>query len=103
MKRFTGWSIFLLLLSGFFLNVAYAQDQGSVRGTLGGVVTDPTGAIIQGADVTIMGPTGSAQRTSNEQGEFNFPGLIPGFYDVKVSKDGFSMFSDAGLLKPGSR
>ena len=22
-------------------------------------------------------------------GEFNFPGLIPGFYDVKVSKDGF--------------
>lgn len=26
---------------------------------------------------------------SNEQGEFNFPGLIPGFYDVKISRDGF--------------
>ncbi len=88
MKRF-GVCLFLLLLSGFVSYAAFAQDQASVRGTLGGVVTDPTGAIIQGADVTIMGPTGSSQRVSNEQGEFTFPGLIPGFYDVKVSKDGF--------------
>jgi hypothetical protein len=89
MKRFLVCSIFLLLLSGFLSGALFAQDQASVRGTLGGVVTDPTGAIIQGATVMIMGPTGSTQRTSNEQGEFSFPGLIPGFYDVKVSKDGF--------------
>jgi len=89
MKRFTGWFIFLLLLSGFLSGAMFAQDQGSVRGTLGGVVTDPTGAIIQGAEVSITGPTGSSKRTSNEQGEFSFPGLIPGFYDVKVMKDGF--------------
>jgi len=80
---------FLLLLSGFLSSALFAQDQGSVRGTLGGVVLDPTGAIIQGASIAIIGPTGSAQRTSNEQGEFAFPGLVPGFYDVKVSKDGF--------------
>ncbi len=89
MKRFSIFSIFLLILSGLISSAALAQDQGSVRGTLGGVVTDPTGAIIQGAAVTITGATGSAQRTSNEQGEFAFPGLIPGFYDVKVTKDGF--------------
>src|SRR6476661_5974911 len=92
MKRVsvTTVSIFLLILSGFFyLNNLHAQDQGSVRGQLGGVVVDPTGAIIQGALVTIMGPTGNATRASNDSGEFNFSGLIPGFYDVKVSKDGF--------------
>jgi hypothetical protein len=89
MKRLLVGSIFLLLLSGFLSGALFAQDQASVRGTLGGVVTDPTGAIIQGATIMIMGPTGSAQRASSEQGEFNFPGLIPGFYDVKVSKDGF--------------
>jgi len=82
-------SIFLLILSGFFSSALYAQDQASVRGQLGGVVLDPTGAIIQGASITIMGPTGNATRTSNDQGEFTFPGLIPGLYDVKVSKDGF--------------
>jgi Carboxypeptidase regulatory-like domain len=91
MNRFSAFagSIFLLILSGFFAITVSAQDQGSVRGQLGGVVVDPTGAIIQGASVTITGPTGNGQRTSNEQGEFTFPALIPGFYNVKVTKDGF--------------
>ena len=89
MKRFGVYVVLLLLLSGFGTSAAFAQDQGSVRGTLAGVVTDPTGAIIQGAEVSIMGPTGTSKRSSNEQGEFSFPGLIPGFYDVKVVKDGF--------------
>jgi len=89
MKRFGVCSIFLLILSGFFLNAVFAQDQSSFRGQLGGSVVDPTGAIIQGASITIMGPIGNATRTTNEQGEFAFPGLTPGFYDVKVSKDGF--------------
>jgi hypothetical protein len=90
MKRFCVCSIFfLLILSGFSSSAMFAQDQGSVRGQLGGVVVDPTGSIVQGASITIMGPVGNSTRTSNEQGEFNFPALIPGFYDVKVSKDGF--------------
>lgn len=80
---------FFLVLSGFVSINLCAQDQGSVRGQLGGVVLDPTGAIIQGATITITGSTGSGQRISNDSGEFNFPGLIPGFYDVKVTKDGF--------------
>jgi hypothetical protein len=86
--KFIGITLFLIVSLSFTVPLV-AQDQGSVRGQLGGVVVDPTGAIIQGASITLMGPTGNAQRTSNEQGEFNFPGLIPGVYDVKVSKDGF--------------
>jgi hypothetical protein len=91
MKRLsvTAVSIFLLILSGFFANTLSAQDQSSVRGQLGGVVVDPTGAIIQGASVTLSGPTGNSMKLSNDSGEFMFPALIPGFYDVKVSKDGF--------------
>jgi hypothetical protein len=80
---------FILIVSGFASVHLWAQDQGSVRGTLGGSVVDPAGAVIQGASVTIVGPTGNAEKTSNDQGEFSFPGLIPGFYDVKVTKDGF--------------
>ncbi len=58
MKRTGVCVFFLLLLSGFLSSALFAQDQGSVRGTLGGVVLDPTGAIIQGAPITIMGPDG---------------------------------------------
>jgi hypothetical protein len=91
MKRFNACAVsfFLLILSGFFSGPAVAQDQGSVRGQLGGVVVDPTGAIIQGAQITLMGPTGNTTKTSNDSGEFTFSALIPGFYDVKVTKDGF--------------
>jgi len=89
MKNKCQWSAFFLILSAFFSISLSAQDQASVRGQLGGVVVDPTGAIVAGATVSITGPTGGATRTSNDQGEFTFPGLIPGFYDVKVTKDGF--------------
>jgi hypothetical protein len=81
--------VFSLFLSSFASNSPRAQDQGSVRGQLGGTVFDSTQAVVSGASVSVTGATGSAQRKSNEQGEFFFPGLIPGFYDVKVSKDGF--------------
>ena len=90
MKRFCVCSFFfLLILSGFSSIPMFAQDQSSVRGQLGGTVVDSTGAVIQGAAINLLGPTGNATRTTNEQGEFTFPALIPGFYDVKVSKDGF--------------
>lgn len=80
---------FFLILSGFVSLSVSAQDQSSVRGTLGGVVVDQMDAVIQGASISLMGPTGTASKTTNEQGEFSFPALIPGFYDVKVTKDGF--------------
>ena len=80
---------FFLILSCFISVSLCAQDQGSVRGELGGTVVDSMQAVISGATVSLMGPTGTSQRTTNEQGEFSFPGLIPGFYDVKVSRDGF--------------
>jgi hypothetical protein len=89
MKNKCQWSAFFLILSAFVSITLSAQDQSSVRGQLGGVVVDPTGAIVQGATVTFTGPTGGGTRTSNDQGEFTFPALIPGFYDVKVTKDGF--------------
>ena len=80
---------FFLMLSCFVSASLCAQDQGSVRGELGGTVVDSMQAVISGAAISLVGPTGTATRTTNEQGEFTFPGLIPGFYDVRVSKDGF--------------
>jgi len=81
--------VFFLILSCFASASLRAQDQGSVRGELAGTVVDSTGAVISGATISLLGPTGISSRTTNEGGEFSFPGLIPGFYDVKVSKDGF--------------
>jgi len=74
---------------------AWAQDQSSARGNLGGVVYDASKATVPGAQVSITGPIGQASQTSNEQGAFLFSTLIPGFYTIKVQKAGFKVASVA--------
>ncbi len=89
--------VFLFILITFVAIQISAQDQSSVRGQLSGVVVDSMQAVVQGASVDIAGPTGSAARMTNEQGEFTFPGLIPGLYNVKVTKDGFKIATVQGV------
>jgi hypothetical protein len=80
----------VLALSVFCLQPAFGQDQGAARGNLGGVVVDSSGAVVEGAKVTITGPIGTDTRNTGDQGEFLFSTLVPGSYTVKVEKDGFS-------------
>lgn len=65
--------------------------QTLVSGDLTGIITDPTGAVIANAKVTIKsldrGDTQSA--TSNSTGSYRFSLLTPGKYSVTVSQTGF--------------
>src|SRR6266481_755638 len=76
----------------FSISVA-AQDQGSSRGNLSGLVYDSTKALVPGAQVTITGPIGSQTQTTTAEGSFLFSTLIPGNYAVKVQKTGFRVAS----------
>jgi hypothetical protein len=60
--------------------------------TINGRVTDPGGAIIAGAQVTITNTSTGISRTAptNDAGLFNVPGLIPGIYEAKVDSGGFA-------------
>src|SRR5262244_245273 len=72
---------------------ALAQDQGSARGNLGGLVYDSSKALVPGAQVTITGPIGSQSQNTNKDGSFLFSTLIPGTYSIKVQKAGFKIAS----------
>jgi hypothetical protein len=63
-------------------------------GTIAGVVTDPTGALVQGASVTALSLSTGAQRTAttDDQGFFQIATLKPGEYTVTVSTKGFADF-----------
>ena len=67
-----------------------AQDQSAVTGSLNGTVTDPTGAAIPDATVVITGPQGAITIHTDNLGRFTATTLRPGYYDVKVTKTGFS-------------
>src|SRR2546429_4563417 len=68
---------------------AHAQVTGA---TLSGTVTDASGAVIPGVQVSIKNrATGVARNiTTDELGFYSAPNLLAGNYDVTVSAPGFS-------------
>lgn len=62
-------------------------------GTFTGEVKDSSGAAVAGANVTVRNTATNGVRvaTTNEEGIYNIPALVPGMYDVKAEKSGFKV------------
>jgi hypothetical protein len=75
----------VLMMSG----VALAQTE---TGRIGGIVTDPTGAVVPGATVTVKSLGTSATRTAetNSTGAYIITNLPPGNYELTVGAKGFA-------------
>jgi hypothetical protein len=86
-----------LVLALAAMPVAFGQT--STTGVVGGVVTDPSGAVVPKAEVELTNTetnTGVKQST-NEAGQFVFAGLAPGTYKVTVKMAGFRTASTPNL------
>ena len=64
-------------------------------GTISGVVTDTSGAVLKGATVTATSVSTGGDRvtTTNDQGFFVIPSLKPGEYVLTVVHQGFANFA----------
>jgi hypothetical protein len=85
-----------------FALTAMAQIQ---NGQFAGTVTDPSGAAVANAKITIANAaTGlSVTATSNATGGFQVSELPPGTYKITIEAAGFKTFSDVGVtLNAGS-
>jgi hypothetical protein len=82
---------FSVLAALCLLTAGVAYGQVSTAGTLVGLVTDPTGAVVAGADVKVRDNlTGALIETkSNAEGKFVVGNLQPGLYTVTVAMAGF--------------
>src|SRR5215469_13255555 len=87
-----GLLLLVVLLTLIFSLPLMAQTtvaQGSIQGT----VSDPSGAVVGGAKITITnkanGQTSTTQTSSS--GTYNSGGLIPGDYQVRVEAKGFKV------------
>jgi hypothetical protein len=69
------------------------------EGILAGTVVDPTGASVEGAQVTVTNEATHAtlSSTSGGNGYFRFSSLQIGLYDVKVSHTGFQTVTQTGV------
>src|SRR5690349_10525882 len=61
------------------------------RGTILGTVTDPNGAVVPGAKVTVKNTSTGLERstTTDESGNYSVPELPIGPYEVRVEQSGF--------------
>jgi outer membrane receptor protein involved in Fe transport len=65
---------------------AFAQSQ---LGSILGAVTDEQGGALPGVTVTLTGKTGSRTATTDALGEYRFPALDIGAYEIKAEIAGF--------------
>jgi len=63
----------------------------SDRGTITGIVTDPSGAVIPDATVTVINASTNARSVvlSTSSGSYTVPQLTTGTYKISVEKQGF--------------
>src|SRR5215471_12992336 len=86
-------TVVLLLI---VITAASAQE---FRGALKGTITDPNGAVVPGATVTVrnVGTNLEATVTTNQDGSYEFPLLQPGEYSLSVSAQGFNTTTREGV------
>jgi hypothetical protein len=87
----------VLVIIGLFCS--YAVWAG-ITGSISGLVTDPSGAVVTGAQV-VATETQTHIRTeitTDSKGFFNFPTLAIGTYDVEVHAPGFKAFRQTGVV-----
>ena len=88
-KLFLCFALLSLLASLALPALSQVSAESAVKGNIAGLVTDPSGAVVSGAKITLNGPTGTKVGTSDGQGGFLFLLLTPGTYSVRVEKQGF--------------
>jgi Carboxypeptidase regulatory-like domain len=88
-----------------FLVASIGSAQVAGTGTIQGSITDPTGAVIPGAAITISNVSTNVKHTlsSDSAGEYVFPNIDPGTYNVTVAFPGFETYVKTGnVLEVGS-
>ena len=79
---------------GFLIGLILLCTAGVAQtapGTVRGQVTDPTGAVIPGATITVKTASGNVQSTqTTDQGSYELKGLTPGSYSVSAGAPGFA-------------
>jgi hypothetical protein len=84
----------LLVMLALIAELAWCQTA-----KLQGRVTDPSGAVIPAAHVSVVNSSSGVKLSAetNQQGEYSVPFLPPGEYEIQIIRDGFKAFRRTGV------
>ncbi len=91
MKLFTPFPRLLFLTAILLMALGAVAFGQETTGRISGVVTDPTGAIVNAAEVTATNTSTNEERKTqtDDTGTYTFTQLQPGLYDISVRGQGF--------------
>src|SRR5215470_6828227 len=87
--------LFLFLDFGVFLHTSSLFAQSSNSGTINGVLKDPSGAVVAGANVSIHNPVSGYDRTTttDNAGAFTFSNIPLNPYHLAIDAMGFGPYA----------
>lgn len=97
-KRLSSWQRMFALLATVGLCASPVSAQ-VITGTVLGVVSDPSGALLAGVRVTVHNTKTDidTKAKTNQSGEYVVPLLPTGTYDVSMEADGFKTYRQVGV------
>src|SRR6476646_5216974 len=86
-RHISSLSIVAMLVAIFAFSASGQSNKGSIKGT----VTDPNGAVVQNAKVTVTNISTNSSRTltTGDDGAYTAPLLEPGKYKITVTAASF--------------
>jgi hypothetical protein len=95
-----GFISLLVLLAGFLLNGSVPALAQGTSGSLTGQITDPSGAAVVGATVTLknVGTNYLQTATTDNTGIYLLKPVMPGNYSLTVTAKGFAMYVQNGIV-----
>ncbi len=83
-----------------FLFLAIGLTWASIAGSISGIVTDSSGAVVAGAKVIATDTQTGVQTTvtTDAKGFYSLPALPVGTYDLQVNQIGFKAYTETGLV-----
>ena len=97
LPRLAGWVLVYLLAIAM---PAFGQGGGaSSTGTIQGRITDAQGAVLPGVAVTASSPAllGAQTTVTSETGNYRFPAVPPGTYELRYELAGFNTLRRSGI------
>jgi len=93
------------MVIGLVMLMAAAAFGQNVSSSVKGVVTDPTGAVVAGANLTLtnQGTATAFNAKSDETGSFTFLNVLPGKYSLKIEAAGFTTKTLTDLVVEASQ
>src|SRR5579859_1319389 len=91
-------SFILVCLGLLWASAIWAQS--TTDGAIGGIVTDPSGAIVPGATATAtnLGTSRASSETTDGAGRYLIGHLQPGTYSLEITAKGFGGFKAPNVI-----